>query len=447
MPTLARNRRREDSRKPECRCTGTVQMLVDGLRARRARRHDALVSAAPGCPDWMMVSPTHGRVPLAVVGVLVGVLAMFAPSRSWAAPTQTWYEGWCVKGDGISVVVDYSLDRPATPPAGDMGGWQVHCVSPASAMTEAVDTVRGSWTSAVLKSAGFQYATNGSGLITTVVGISAKGSDSQSWHFATDKGDGSLLWDVNGWESVRLYTNVDNTNRFISVTLTDLSTGLPGIPLSPPTFATSRPTPSPSGSEGPGSPSSGSPSSAAPNPGEPTTSTGPTAQPTSPASTPPPPNGTGTVPASQQSTALDQAGATGPSGSSTAEDTEEVGQGRVSAGSASAHPTVTSGTALPGGSTPSSGAQGSAQTSTSSSPTSQARVWGDDATPGSPAGNASGVRIWALVGCGAMALGGMCWALVTARARHRLGSASDPDVAVSRGAEGGSDNVDGEEPW
>ncbi|MCT2974970.1 hypothetical protein EFM98_11795 [Propionibacterium freudenreichii] len=99
-----------------------------------------------------------------IVVLLLGA-SLIAPVRVSAEPTSgpTWTEGWCVKGQGISVVIDYTKRDKSHWPQGDTKGWQVHCIQPASAYDDATDKNAGSSYVGILEAAGFPYEESGGG--------------------------------------------------------------------------------------------------------------------------------------------------------------------------------------------------------------------------------------------------------------------------------------------
>ncbi|MDK9300081.1 hypothetical protein [Propionibacterium freudenreichii] len=320
-----------------------------------------------------------------IVVLLLGA-SLIAPVRVSAEPTSgpTWTEGWCVKGQGISVVIDYTKRDKSHWPQGDTKGWQVHCIQPASAYDDATDKNAGSSYVGILEAAGFPYEESG-GMVSSICGIAAEWSSGDWWVYSIDDGKSTP-----GWTSESpLPLGEDNNGRFMAATI---GNDMAAFPVSPPVYAEPAPSPSP----------------------EPTPA---------PEDTP----GPGPAPAPGDQGANSGAGNTGitDAGANAAvADNEQP--------SVNGHPSVHA--AIVG---PSASASGSASPSTSPSPSastssaSPSSVWGGDATPKNSADQGmSLVHRWLLAAAGVIALGLIAWGAVVLYRMRKVNVASSASHAA-----------------
>ncbi|CEG85709.1 Protein of unknown function [Propionibacterium freudenreichii] len=307
------------------------------------------------------------------------------PGTALADPTpgQTWTDGWCVRGQGVAVVVDYHTVDKNSWPAGDRGGWQVHCINPASAYSDALATSSSAQVG-FLRAAGFDFVEN-IGFVTSILGIPVNGSN--FWSFSTDDAAGSPAWRrAFPWDA-----GTDLNGRFVGAAIAAQNTGSDAVfPITPPEYADPAPNPDP-------------------------------------------------APAPEQDAAANDAGSNNQQPAAANQQprannpvvNSPVGNSRVAN-----NPAVRAASARP-----SASASNAATPRASSSP-SPSVVWGGDATPeDAPRQGNSPARLWLLGGIGAVALGVIIWGSVMLYRMRRVDS-GDPSGALDgpgTGADAGLD--------
>ncbi|CDP48274.1 Surface protein of unknown function [Propionibacterium freudenreichii subsp. freudenreichii] len=304
-------------------------------------------------------------------------LALPIAARADPTPGQTWTDGWCVRGQGVAVVVDYHTADKNSWPAGDRGGWQVHCINPPSAYSDALAT-SSSEQVGFLRAAGFDFVDN-NGFVTSIMGIPANGSN--FWSFSTDDAAGSPAWR----RAFPLDAGTDLNGRFVGAAIAGQNAV---FPITPPEYADPAPNPDP-------------------------------------------------APAPEQDAAANDAGSNNQRPAAANQQprannpvaNSPVGNSRVAN-----NPAVRAASARP-----SASASNAATPRASSSP-SPSVVWGGDATPeDAPRQGNSPARLWLLGGIGAVALGVIIWGSVMLYRMRRVDS-GDPSGALNGiGADAGLD--------
>lgn len=185
-------------------------------------------------------------------------LALVASGVAWVAPAQAgdWHDGWCAKGEGLAVAVDWRAATDGSPavPGNVDTGVLVRCLVGAKFDT---DDARAD----VVRQVGLQVASSG-GLVTTINGIKASSKPSgPTWWYHTGT--------PGAWAPKQLWVPVDAPDNFVAIVLSTDANALPPVV---PKFADPGPGPSdgPSGDGPSGSGPSGSgPSGSGPSGGGP----------------------------------------------------------------------------------------------------------------------------------------------------------------------------------
>lgn len=348
-----------------------------------------------------------GRKRQAALACATALFALSLPLSQAVAEGQTWHDGWCYEGEGLTVVLDWSAyDGDETPTVEADSRILVRCIPLDSPRTGPY----GDTGDAFLKAAGISFETTSTSFISNVNGLTGDGAPSEEhqwyWHLIAGR-DGT--WRAQGQDS---YVPVNPLiDAFWGLTYTDVDpeTNDPAPRINPqfgPTPSISpSPSPEPSG-DGDGGDGDGSGTdSPTPKPSSETTAKGKPSK----TATPKPTKSPKPKPSKQPTTTTTATPSTTPTKTPSTSARPSITPTNDPEPSATASPT-------PSVTAPTAGASPSPAPTSTPSP-----VWGQETSGHTSTGSPQQASVprWSslatLGGLGALVLGGLGFAIAALR--------------------------------